>query len=85
MSREVAVSALSAMTYARGGPLGGTSSEAHLRRLNLSTSTISVTPRASQPQPLSTTPHGRVVLPNYHDSTYRLHALDSTLVESAEL
>eukprot|EP00325_Prymnesiales_sp_UTEX-LB-985_P029312 CAMPEP_0174739570 /NCGR_PEP_ID=MMETSP1094-20130205/71851_1 /TAXON_ID=156173 /ORGANISM="Chrysochromulina brevifilum, Strain UTEX LB 985" /LENGTH=67 /DNA_ID=CAMNT_0015943149 /DNA_START=35 /DNA_END=238 /DNA_ORIENTATION=+ len=41
MSREVAVSALSAMTYARAGPLGSASSEARLCRLNLSTSTIS--------------------------------------------
>lgn len=38
VSREVSISALAAMTYARGGPLSGTSAEAHLRRLNLSTS-----------------------------------------------
>eukprot|EP00966_Prymnesium_polylepis_P044533 1032254-Prymnesium_polylepis.1 len=41
MSREVRVSALSPITYARGGPLGGTSSEARLCRLNLTNSTIS--------------------------------------------
>ena len=33
LSREVSVSALSAMAYPRGGPLGGGSAEARLRTL----------------------------------------------------
>ena len=44
MSREVAVSALSAMTYARGGPLGDTPLRPRLRSLNLTPSTISSDP-----------------------------------------
>ena len=40
MSREVAVRALSAMTYARGGPLGDTPLRPPLRSLSLTPSTF---------------------------------------------